>query len=170
MFWRIVSLHYLFPDRDNHLFISFKSEFLWKSYVKIILVTSMTFFSFDLLYMNYSAWKMCLYKIIVVNTYRSFPHSWLITDFVKKLTRRLPLVEQELLTFPDHLSSPQVFSGVRVARSLVLCVMFCRSLFVLLSLFFCLLCYLSFLDLWILITPLVSSNSSYLQLTLYHIQ
>ena len=170
MFWRIVSLHYLFPDRDNHLFISFKSEFLWKSYVKIILVTSMTFFSFDLLYMNYSAWKMCLYKIIVVNTFRSFPHSWLITDFVKKLTRRLPLVEQELLTFPDHLSSPQVFSGVRVARSLVLCVMFCRSLFVLLSLFFCLLCYLSFLDLWILITPLVSSNSSYLQLTLYHIQ
>jgi hypothetical protein len=170
MFWRIVSLHYLFPDRDNHLFISFKSEFLWKSYVKIILVTSMTFFSFDLLYMNYSAWKMCLYKIIVVNTFRSFPHSWLITDFVKKLTRRLPLVEQELLTFPDHLSSSQVFSGVRVARSLVLCVMFCRSLFVLLSLFFCLLCYLSFLDLWILITPLVSSNSSYLQLTLYHIQ
>ena len=170
MFWRIVSLHYLFPDRDNHLFISFKSEFLWKSYVKIILVTSMTFFSFDLLYMNYSAWKMCLYKIIVVNTFRSFPHSWLITDFVKKLTRRLPLVEQELLTFPDHLSSPQVFSGVRVARSLVLCVMFCRSLFVLLSLFFCLLCFLSFLDLWILITPLVSSNSSYLQLTLYHIQ
>ena len=170
MFWRIVSLHYLFPDRDNHLFISFKSEFLWKSYVKIILVTSMTFFSFDLLYMNYSAWKMCLYKIIVVNTFRSFPHSWLITDFVKKLTRRLSLVEQELLTFPDHLSSSQVFSGVRVARSLVLCVMFCRSLFVLLSLFFCLLCYLSFLDLWILITPLVSSNSSYLQLTLYHIQ
>jgi hypothetical protein len=170
MFWRIVSLHYLFPDRDNHLFISFKSEFLWKSYVKIILVTSMTFFSFDLLYMNYSAWKMCLYKIIVVNTFRSFPHSWLITDFVKKLTRRLPLVEQELLTFPYHLSSSQVFSRVRVARSLVLCVMFCRSLFVLLSLFFCLLCYLSFFDLWILITPLVSSNSSYLQLTLYHIQ
>ena len=167
MFWRIVSLHYLFPDRDNHLFISFKSEFLWKRYVKIILVTSMTFFSFDLLYMNYSAWKMCLYKIIVVKTFRSFPHSWLITDFVKKLTR---LVEQELLTFPDHLSSPQVFSGVRVARSLVLCVMFCRSLFVLLSLFFCPLCYLSFLDLWILITALVSSNSSYLQLTLYHIQ
>jgi len=29
-----------------------------------------------------------------------------------------------------------VFSGVRVARSLVLCVMFCRSLYVLLSFFF----------------------------------
>jgi hypothetical protein len=34
-------------------------------------------------------------------------------------------------TLPEHLSSPTVFSGVRVTRSLVLCVMFCRSLFVL---------------------------------------
>ena len=31
------------------------------------------------------------------------------------------------------LSSPPVFSGVRVTRSLVLCVIFCRSLFVLLA-------------------------------------
>jgi hypothetical protein len=42
-------------------------------------------------------------------------------------------VEQELLTLPDHLSSPPVFSGVRVARSVVFCVVFCRSLFVLLA-------------------------------------
>ena len=46
------------------------------------------------------------------------------------------------------------FSGVRVARSLVVCVVFCRLLFVLL-----LLCCLS-LKLRILITPLVSSNSN----------
>ena len=39
------------------------------------------------------------------------------------------------------------FSGVRVTRSLVLCVMFCRSLFVLLYFFFLLLCCLFFLDL-----------------------
>ena len=50
-----------------------------------------------------------------------------------------------------------VFSGVRVTRSLVLGVMFCRSLFVLLSFFFWPLCCLSF-DLRIPITPLVSSN------------
>ena len=31
----------------------------------------------------------------------------------------MPLVEQELLTLPDHLSSTPVFSGVRVTRSLV---------------------------------------------------
>ena len=45
-----------------------------------------------------------------------------------------------------------VLSGVRVTRSLVLCVMFCRSLFVRLSGFF--------FDLRLLITPLVSLNSS----------
>jgi len=51
--------------------------------------------------------------------------------------------------------------GDRVTRSLVLCVMFCRSLFVLLCFFFRPLCFLSFFDLPILITPLISSNSSY---------
>jgi hypothetical protein len=55
---------------------------------------------------------------------RSFPHSWLITGFVSRLTRRVPLVEQELPTIPEHLSSPPVFSMVRVTRSLVLCVCF----------------------------------------------
>jgi hypothetical protein len=40
-------------------------------------------------------------------------------------------VEQEPLTLQEHLSSPSVFSGVRVTRSLVFCVMFFRSLFVL---------------------------------------
>jgi hypothetical protein len=40
------------------------------------------------------------------------------------------LLEQELYTLPEHLSSPPVFSEVRVPRSLVLCVMFCRSFFV----------------------------------------
>jgi hypothetical protein len=35
-----------------------------------------------------------------------------------------PLVEQELLTLPEQLHLPSVFSGVRVTRSLVLCVCF----------------------------------------------
>jgi len=74
------------------------------------------------------------YVPLVVNTSRSFHHSRLITGFVTRLTRRVPLVEQELLTLPEHLSSPPVFTGVRVTRSLVLYV-FCRSLFVLLYFF-----------------------------------
>jgi hypothetical protein len=31
-------------------------------------------------------------------------------------------VEQELLTLPEHMNAPRVFGGVRVAQSLVLCV------------------------------------------------
>ena len=47
-------------------------------------------------------------------------------------------------TLLEHLSSPQDFSGISVAQSLVFCVVFCNSL--------------SFLQ--FLITPLVSSNFS----------
>ena len=69
----------------------------------------------------------------------------------------MPLAEQELPTLQEHLSLPPIFSGVRVPRSLVLCVMFCISLFVLLSFFWPLHC-LSF-NLRILITFLVSPIS-----------
>ena len=40
-------------------------------------------------------------------------------------------VEQELLSLPEHMCSPPVSSGVSAARSLVFCVVFCGSLFVL---------------------------------------
>ena len=60
---------------------------------------------------------------------------------------------------PEYLRSFQIFSGFRVAQSLVLWVVFCRLLFVLLSFFFWSLYCLSFF-LWILVTNLVSSNFS----------
>ena len=60
-------------------------------------------------------------------------------------------MEHELLTLPEHMSSSPVFSGVRVAQSFFFCVVFCRSLFVLLS-FFLLSIVLS-ADLRLLITP-----------------
>ena len=44
----------------------------------------------------------------------------------------LYFTEQELITLPEHLSSVSVFSWVRVAQSVVFCIMFCRSV--------CLLC------------------------------
>jgi hypothetical protein len=81
-------------------------------------------------------------------------------DEKARLTRRVPLVELELLTILEHLNSPVVFSGVHVTRSLVLSVML-QWLFVLLSLFFWPLCCLSFFDLRILITPVVPSSYSY---------
>jgi len=69
----------------------------------------------------------------------------------------MPHVEEELLTLPQHLSSPPVFSEVRVTRSLISvqcsidrCLCFCH---------FPLFC-LSF-DLQVLITPLASSNFSW---------
>jgi hypothetical protein len=37
------------------------------------------------------------------------------------------------VTLPEHTSSPSIVSGVRVARSFSFCVVFCRSLFVLLA-------------------------------------
>ena len=67
------------------------------------------------------------------------------------LKQRVQLVEQELLTIPEHLSSSPVFS--------FMC-LFCRSLFVLLSFFIWTLCCPFFFDIRILIIYLVSSNSS----------
>ena len=39
-------------------------------------------------------------------TINTFPHSWHITEFGTRVIRRIPLLEQELLTFPEHLITP----------------------------------------------------------------
>ena len=93
------------------------------------------------------------YVPLVVNTSRSTPHSWLITGFVTRLTWRVLLVEQELLILPEHLTSSQVFSGVRVIESLVLCVCFVDRCLPFWSFFFWPLCCLFFFDLRNRITP-----------------
>ena len=71
-----------------------------------------------------------------------------------------PLVEQELLTLPEHLRSPPLFSGVRVTPSSVLCVCHVDR-----CLFFCIFsfghCVVRFVfDIRILMTTFVSSTSS----------
>jgi hypothetical protein len=48
------------------------------------------------------------------------PTKW----YFDSITRRMLLVEQELPTLPEHLSSPPVFIGVRVTQSLVICLCF----------------------------------------------
>ena len=55
---------------------------------------------------------------------------------IDKLKTWVPLEEQQILTFPEHLMSSVPFSRVRVAQSLVFCVLFGISLFVHFSLFF----------------------------------
>jgi hypothetical protein len=84
--------------------------------------------------------------------------------FVTRLTRRVPLVEQELLILPEHLSSPPGFSRVRVTRSLVLYVCFvdhCLS-FCTFSFRHCVVCsssiYGFWLRLWYLQTFLIPSQ------------
>jgi hypothetical protein len=72
----------------------------------------------------------CWSILPVLSSFMTYPR------FVTRVTRRVPLVEQELLNLSGNLSSPPVFSGIRVVRSLVFCEVFCISLFVLLSFFF----------------------------------
>jgi hypothetical protein len=105
-----------------------------------------------------------IWKCPYINLYL-FTHTGVQNDFhIRRcscrltVTRRVPLVEQELLTLSEHLGSPPVLSGVRVARSLIFCVMFCSSLFVL---FLWPLCCLCFFDLRLLITSFVSLIFSY---------
>jgi hypothetical protein len=49
-------------------------------------------------------------------------------------------------TFPEHLNSLPIFSGVRVTRFLILCLVLCRSLFVLFLLAILLSVFLRFTD------------------------
>ena len=120
----------------------------------------------DILWFGWPLWNICVtndhgYVPLVVSTSRSFPRSWLITGFVTRLTRRVSLVDQELLTLPEHLSSPPVFSEVRVTRSLVLYVCFvdrCLS-FCTFSFGHCVVCSSSIYGFWLPV--LVPSNSSY---------
>jgi hypothetical protein len=118
-------------------------------------------------WLGWPLWNICVtndhgYVPLVVNTSWSFPCSWLITGFLTRLTRRVSLLEQELLVLQEQTSSFQVLSGVRVTRSLVLYVCFvdrCLS-FRLFSFAHCVVCSSS---IRILITLLVFSNSSYIQ-------
>jgi hypothetical protein len=80
-------------------------------------------------WLGWLLWNICVtndhgYVPLVLNTSRSFPHSWLITGFVTRLIRRVSLVKQELLTLPDHFCSPPIFNGIYAPQSVVLYVCF----------------------------------------------
>ena len=86
-----------------------------------------------------------------------------ITGFVIRVPRRLPLMVQELPTLPEHPSSPPIFSAVRICWALFFVYSFVNR-----CLPFCpfSLCCMSVFNLCILIAPLVYSNSSYDELLL----
>ena len=58
---------------------------------------------------------------------------------------------EELLTLPDHMSLPPFYSGVRVTRSLVLCVSFvdCSLSFCTFSFVNCVVCFSSIYGFWL---------------------
>ena len=83
---------------DNKL-SDIPKHYVWnQSHFEAFTVATMTW----LAVMEYMCSKWPRICSIVVNTSRSFPHSWLITRFVTRLTRRVPLVEQELLNLSEH--------------------------------------------------------------------
>ena len=79
------------------------------------------------------------------------PHIYVIT-----CDKSDSLVKQELLTFPEHPNSPPIFSGGRVAQSLVSC--FIDHCLYFCPLFIRSLHFLSFFDLRLMITTLISSK------------
>jgi hypothetical protein len=99
----------------------------------------------DVTVFEWSVLALCKADIITI----SFCHMKVQHNYITRVAQRVPLVKQERLTLLEHLSCNEV----RVDRSLILYVMFCRSLFVLF--FFWLLCCLSVFDLRLLITSLV---------------
>ena len=62
-----------------------------------------------------------------------WPYSLRITGIVARMIRRVPLVEQNMTTLPEHMISSMGFCGprVHVTQCLVFCVVFCISFFVL---------------------------------------
>ena len=81
---------------------------------------------------------ICIYLHILVSNTISISISWCSCRLT--VTWWVWLVEQELLTLPEHQCSPQVFSGIRFVHFLVFCVMFCRSFLVLFLLAICAVC------------------------------
>ena len=88
-------------------------------------------FVFTLFCMGFMFYVCYLYLFMCTGVHYDFHVRWCLCLTV---TWWVSHMEEELITLPEHLSSPLVFSGVHVAWSLVFCVMFCRLLFVLLLL------------------------------------
>ena len=59
----------------------------------------------------HSSRKQLTYCSLNVKQHDIIPHSRLITGFVTTVTRRVPIVELEHRTLPEHLRSPPPFNG-----------------------------------------------------------
>ena len=62
---------------------------------------------------------------------KQFPYQMMFVSCGLTVTRHVPLVEQKLPIPPEHLNSPQALVGFMLLNISALCIVFCRSLFVL---------------------------------------
>jgi len=69
-----------------------------------------------LLCRRFTFYLCLLYLFTHTGVQHDFPVRWCWCHLTVR--RRVTIVEQELLTLPEHLRLPRVFCGVRVARSL----------------------------------------------------
>ena len=83
----------------------------WSHYFESCMVGTMTWLTL---------WNICVTNDHEMFHLQTFPGPFLIHD----LARRVPIVQQAMLTLLEHLTSPPVFNGVRVPWSLVLYVCF----------------------------------------------
>jgi len=81
------------------------------------------------LYRGFMFYLCYLYLFTYTGAQHDFHVRW--CSCCLAVTWQVSLVERELLALPEHMNSPSGVSGIRVARSWTLCVVFCRSLFVL---------------------------------------
>ena len=77
----------------------------------------------------------------------------------ERYLRKLP-VERRKISRAERRGKFSLKMKIGIARHLVFCVVFCTSMFVLFVFYFWSLCCLCFFGLWLMLTPLVSSNSS----------
>jgi hypothetical protein len=112
------------------------------------------------IYISISVTNDNRYVHLVLITTPPFPHSWNITRFVYKNNTTGATYWAEI-THPSWAHEfTSWFCGICVVQSLVFCVVFSRSLFVLLFFFLWLLHCLPFFNLRLLIAPLIFSNFS----------
>ena len=119
--WYIIFSHFNLLLINHRINVVKLISSLWKFYVH---------------HHGWPLWNICVtndhrFVSFVIITIQFFSFSWLLTKFVTRITQQVPLVEKELFTLLEHLSSFPVFSGICVTQPLVFCEAFCRSLCVL---------------------------------------
>ena len=74
-------------------------------YIVELYYSNYTILQFICINWNWWPWICSACRIITI---RSFPHLWLVSGFVTRVTWQVPLVEEELHTLPKHQSSPRI--------------------------------------------------------------